>query len=69
MSDDENFPTTSAATGILHCLRMLAEEAATLRLTRTQAALLEAIEICAAERADPRLELEESMTHAYRVLH
>ena len=33
----------------MQCLRMLAEEAASLRLARTLAALREAIDVCAAE--------------------
>jgi hypothetical protein len=40
------------ATGILHCLRMLAEEAASLRLMRTLAALRQALDVCAAEKVN-----------------
>jgi hypothetical protein len=43
---DESDPT---AGGIVRCLHMLAEEAATLRLARTLAALRTAIDVCAAE--------------------
>ena len=44
-------PTTAEAspTGIAECLRMLADEAASLRLVRTVLALLETVEICRLE--------------------
>jgi hypothetical protein len=61
------------ATGILHCLRMLAEEAASLRLTRTLAALRQALDVCAAEKVVdvPADEPDEPPTpvHNPRVLH
>lgn len=41
----------ATALGILQCLRMLADEAATLNLARTLIALHDALEICEAERA------------------
>ncbi len=41
-----------AASAIVKCLAMLAEEADALRLAHTLAALRESIEICAAESAD-----------------
>lgn len=44
-NDDDD----AAARGIVQCLRMLAEEAASLRLARTRAALQAAIDVCAAE--------------------
>jgi hypothetical protein len=58
MTDHCQRPTDPAeddepsARGIEQCLRMLADEAATLRLGRTLAALRAAIAICAAE-SDP----------------
>ena len=42
-------PTRPSAAGILHCLRMLADEAATLKLAGTLEALRAAIAVCAAE--------------------
>jgi len=43
--------------GIMHCLRMLAEEAATLRLARTFEAIRQALEVCASEnRLAPALD-------------
>jgi hypothetical protein len=51
MSDDDRISDQATATGILHCLRMLADEAASLHMTRTLAALQEAIQTCAAERS------------------
>jgi hypothetical protein len=44
-------PTTTDAspTGIAECLRMLADEAASLRLVHTVMALLETVEICRRE--------------------
>ena len=52
MDEDDLCPAAceADATGILHCLRMLAEEAASLRLTRTLAALRQALDVCAAEK-------------------
>ncbi len=69
MENDDTVSSDTAATGILQCLRMLAEEAATLHLTRTLAAIRGAIETCASERADPRLDMEEYMSSTVRVLH
>lgn len=48
MTHDDPPPSDrpSAADGILHCLRMLAEEADNFRLFRTQAALRKAIRAC-----------------------
>jgi hypothetical protein len=48
-SDSEADPT---ARGIMQCLRMLAEEAATLQMPRTLDALQAAITACAAEGDD-----------------
>lgn len=45
---DEILPTPL---GLLRCLQALAEEAASLRLTRTLSALQHAIETCRAESA------------------
>ena len=47
--DDSAVDFTPSASGILHCLRMLAAEAALLRLDRTLDALFVAIETCAEE--------------------
>jgi hypothetical protein len=57
MVDDDlglNLPASSA-TGILECLRMLADEAAELQLGDTLRALHRAIAVCQTERgkADP----------------
>lgn len=51
MTEDDTFSSEceANATGIMHCLRMLADEAASLRLSRTLAALRDAIDACAAE--------------------
>ena len=51
MAEDDPFASECEADagGIMQCLRMLAEEAANLRLSRTLAALREAIDVCAAE--------------------
>ncbi len=51
MNEDDNPACDATATGILHCLRMLAEEAAMLRLSRTLDALREAIDTCASEES------------------
>lgn len=40
----------AAASGMLHCLQMLAEEADNLRLFRTRLALRKAIRACQAEQ-------------------
>jgi hypothetical protein len=45
-AENETDPTAS---GIVQCLRMLADEAASLRMGRTLAALCAAIDACAAE--------------------
>lgn len=58
MDDDISFPdfldgadsdADPTARGMVQCLRMLAEEAASLRMVRTLDALQTAIEVCAAE--------------------
>jgi uncharacterized protein with ATP-grasp and redox domains len=51
MTEDDPFTSECEANarGIMQCLRMLAEEAALLHLSRTLAALREAIDVCAAE--------------------
>jgi hypothetical protein len=51
MTEDDTFTSEceANAAGIMQCLRMLAEEAASLRLARTLAALRQAIDVCAAE--------------------
>ena len=43
MGDDE---ISASPDGLMHCLRMLAEEASLLRLDSTFAALLEALDTC-----------------------
>lgn len=47
--DDDPTNANASATGIADCLRILAEEAASLRLVRTVMALLETVEICRLE--------------------
>jgi len=61
MSDDDPFAgeCDATATGLMQCLKMLADEAGSLRLSRTQSALREALEICLCENGsapgpDPR---------------
>jgi len=49
MDDDKSVAPTPSPRGIVDCLRMLAEEAAALRLPRTLMALLETAEICGIE--------------------
>ena len=44
-----------AADGVLHCLRLLAEEAAGLGLARTHVAICQVLRICEAERTPPAL--------------
>ena len=48
--DNRSADFEPSAIGILHCLRMLAGEAALLQLDRTLDALFVAIETCAEER-------------------
>ncbi len=57
MNDEDSFGCEATATGILQCLRMLADEAASLNLTRTLVALHNAIDACASERHDPAFDL------------
>jgi len=51
--DDLDVPSHAgaSASGIVECLRMLAEEAGSLRLVRTLMALLETLAICQIEAA------------------
>ena len=42
-------PDTNATIGLLRCMRALADEAANLQLTRTLAALQQAMETCRTE--------------------
>jgi hypothetical protein len=70
MPDDDPLTCEATATGILQCLRMLADEAASLQLTRTLDALREAIKTCADEHPDPfDCEFESAAPEAARVLH
>lgn len=68
MHDDD--PTIidprSSATGILHCLRMLAEEAADLRLAETLRALHEAIAVCQSEHVPENAAMHASPTVSER---
>ncbi len=48
--DLERNDLTTSATGIVECLRMLADEAAELQLDDTLRALREAIAVCQTER-------------------
>lgn len=52
MQDDDSASVGSRASvlGILHCLKMLAEEADNLQLPRTRLALRKAIRACQAEQ-------------------
>jgi hypothetical protein len=58
-----------AASGILHCLKMLAEEATALHLPRTLDALQRAMAACAAEAANPLAMLMEMERPAGARLH
>lgn len=67
---DKNLPAADASpSGIADCLRMLVDEAASLRLVRTLMALLETLEICQIEASaipctyDPTLEAKQSRPH------
>ncbi|MBV9785999.1 MAG: hypothetical protein JO264_19530 [Acidisphaera sp.] len=51
MDDEDRFPPEVSAEGIMQCLCMLAEEAASLRLLRTLLALRAALETCQSEIA------------------
>jgi hypothetical protein len=52
MSDDDGTECAATARGIMQCLGMLAEEAASLDLTRTMLAIREALRTCSAEGAE-----------------
>jgi hypothetical protein len=52
--DDRNL--TPSATGILQCLRVLAQEAATLQLFRTLSAIEDALEAAAFESSSDTME-------------
>ncbi len=66
---DDMLTRDVTATGILQCLRMLAEEAASLQLTRTLSVLEEAIETCVAERTDADFDIGDVVQGVSRVLH
>ena len=51
----------ASATGILHCLRMLADEAAGLRLAGTLQALHDAIAVCQQEFTSDRVGQDGSL--------
>lgn len=46
MTKDDDQPTPA---GLLHCLRLLADEASSMKLERTLAALQQAMETCRTE--------------------
>ena len=68
MDHDDSLACDATATGILQCLRMLAEEAASLQLNRTLVALRDAIAACASEREEPLFGPAESAERP-RLLH
>jgi hypothetical protein len=69
--DDEMSGPNASPTGIAECLRMLAEEAASLRLVRTLMALLETLEICRIEATaiTPGVPPSEAMEQRALVVH
>ncbi len=69
MDENDAMSCDATATGILECLRMLADEAASLQLGRTLTALHEAIVVCAAERFNPLADMDEAGWSAMRVIH
>lgn len=53
MTRDIALPSVGpSASGITHCLHLLAEDAARLGLPRTHLAICQVLEICEAEQAD-----------------
>jgi hypothetical protein len=52
MSDNDGTECAATARGIIQCLGMLAEEAASLDLTKTMLAIREALRTCTAEGAE-----------------
>jgi hypothetical protein len=52
MPDDLDTDCAATPSGIMQCLRMLAEEAATLNLSRTLLAIHEALQTCESEGGD-----------------
>jgi hypothetical protein len=73
MNEEDNLLSCDAtATGILQCLRMLAEEAASLHLTRTLTALRDAIETCVSERTGEtgfEIDIDTVVQGLVRVIH
>lgn len=49
--EDGTFQSDASAQGIIQCLRMLAQEAGSLKLVRTVMAVVEAVAACEAELA------------------
>ena len=47
--DENDFAAPPSAVGILHCLRLLAQEAASLKLLRSLSAIEDALEMVACE--------------------
>jgi hypothetical protein len=60
LDDFEAEDVHATASGIIECLRMLADEAASLQLSRTTDALRRVILLCRAEHLSPELGLAES---------
>lgn len=58
MDDPIKADVEAAASGIMHCLYMLAQEAASLNLGSTAEALIQAAEICAQENRCSPIVLE-----------
>jgi hypothetical protein len=52
MSEEDGTECPATARGIMQCLGMLAEEAASLDLTKTMLAIREALKTCSAEGAE-----------------
>ncbi len=62
MDDDVEIECAATRTGIVQCLRMLAEEAAVLNLSRTLLAIHEALETCEREGSEASGQLPSGVT-------
>lgn len=52
---DSDYTASPSASGIVHCLKLLAEEAASLNLIRTLSAIEDALDMAACECGSDRL--------------
>ena len=67
--EQNDFVAPPSATGILHCLQLLAQEAASLKLLRTLSAIEDALEMAACESGRDEFDGGRSVPAGRHMIH